>query len=295
VILTGPLDATAADAVRALLTAAAEADGVMPASEDARLGLSDPGRTHVRAVLDDGSLAGYAQVGREGTAELVVHPNQRRKGVGRMLLHRILSLGADRIWAHGDHPGAAFLASAAGLTRTRSLWQLRRPLQDLQLPAPVLPAGVTVRSFEPGDESAWLAVNAAAFADHPEQGRWTISDLSQRMTEPWFDPAGLLVAVRGERMVGFHWMKVEQPDEGEVYVLGVDPAEQGTGLGRALLLIGLRQLRDRGLSQVTLYVEESNVGARRLYSSIGFTRSAIDVQYSASSGPTRRSSGESTE
>jgi mycothiol synthase len=88
---------------------------------------------------------------------------------------------------------------------------------------------------------------------------------------------------------------VEQPDEGEVYVLGVDPAEQGTGLGRALLLIGLRQLRDRGLSQVTLYVEESNVGARRLYSSIGFTRSAIDVQYSASSGPTRRSSGESTE
>jgi mycothiol synthase len=101
------------------------------------------------------------------------------------------------------------------------------------------------------------------------------------MAEPWFDPAGLYVAVRGEHMVGFHWTKVEQPAEGEVYVIGVDPAEQGTGLGRALLLIGLRRLRDRGVGQVTLYVEESNVGARRLYSSMGFTRSAIDVQYSA--------------
>jgi mycothiol synthase len=251
----------------------------MPASEEARLGLNDPGRTHVRAVLNDGSLAGYAQVGRDGTAELVVHPDQRRKGVGRMLLDRILSLGAARVWAHGDHPGAAALASAGGLTRTRSLWQMRRPLKDL-LPEPVLPAGVTIRSFEPGDESGWLAVNAAAFADHPEQGRWTMTDLSQRLAEPWFDPAGLFVAFRGERMVGFHWTKVERPDEGEVYVLGVDPAEQGTGLGRALLLIGLRRLRDRGLGQVTLYVEESNVGARRLYSSMGFVRSAVDVQYS---------------
>ena len=42
-ILTGPLDATAAHAVRAPLTAASEADGVVPASEDARLGLGDPG------------------------------------------------------------------------------------------------------------------------------------------------------------------------------------------------------------------------------------------------------------
>jgi mycothiol synthase len=93
-------------------------------------------------------------------------------------------------------------------------------------------------------------------------------------------------------MVGFHWTKVEQPGVGEVYVLGVDPAEQGTGLGRALLLIGLHFLRDRGVGHVELYVEESNIGARRLYSSMGFTRSAIDVQYSA---PTQRSSGESTE
>lgn len=279
-IVTGPLDPSAADAVRHLLTVATQADGVMSASEDARLALADSGRNHVRAMLHDGSLAGYAQVGRDATAELVVHPDQRRKGIGRMLLNEVLRLGADRVWAHGDHPGAAALASAAGLTRTRSLWQMRRPLTDLELPEPEIPPRVQVRTFESGDEPAWLAVNSAAFADHPEQGRWTASDLSQRMAESWFDPAGLFVALRGERMVGFHWTKVDQPDEGEVYVLAVDPAAQSAGLGRALLLIGLRHLRDRGLSQVSLYVEESNIAARGLYSSMGFTRSAIDVQYS---------------
>jgi mycothiol synthase len=211
---------------------------------------------------------------------LVVHPDSRREGIGRLLLDRVLSLGAERVWAHGDHPGAAALASSAGLARMRSLWQMRRPMTGLDLPSPSLPAGVRVRTFEPGDESAWLAVNAAAFADHPEQGRWTAADLAQRMAEPWFDPAGLFLAERDASIVGFHWTKVTSPEAGEVYVLGIHPDEQGTGLGRALLLIGLRHMHDQGVSHVELYVEESNVGARKLYSSMGFTRSAIDVQYS---------------
>jgi mycothiol synthase len=279
VILTGPLDAATADAVRALVDAAAAADGVMPMSEDARFGLTDPARTHIRAVGGDAALAGYAQRAGDGTGELVVHPDTRRSGIGRVLLNRLLAAGADRVWAHGDHPGAAALAAHAGLARTRSLWQMSRPVAGLDLPEPALPAGVQVRDFQPGDEPAWLVVNAAAFAGHPEQGKWTNTDLAQRLAEPWFDPAGLLVAERSGRMVGFHWTKQESPTEGEVYVLGIHPAEQGTGLGRALLVAGLRHLRDLGVARITLYVEESNVGARRLYSSLGFSRSAIDVQY----------------
>ena len=57
-------------------------------------------------------------------------------------------------------------------------------------------------------------------------------DLAARMAEPWFDPAGLLVADTGTRARGFHWTKQHDADLGEVYVVAIDPAAQGQGLGR---------------------------------------------------------------
>jgi mycothiol synthase len=67
---------------------------------------------------------------------------------------------------------------------------------------------------------------------------------------------------------------------GEVYVVGVDPSEQGRGLGPALTLIGLHHLQSQGLDEVLLYVDESNVNAIRVYEGLGFTRYATDVSWS---------------
>ena len=158
-----------------------------------------------------------------------------------------------------------------------------------------------MRTFEPGrDDEAWVRLNAAAFRDHPEQGSWTLSDLHRREAEPWFDPDGFFLAERGDRLVGFHWTKVhggegdhhEHPDGphaheghghdpiGEVYVVGVDPDERGTGLGRALTLVGLRHLRHRGLPDAMLFVDADNAAAIRLYTGLGFTRWETDVMFS---------------
>ncbi len=201
-----------------------------------------------------------------------------------------------RIWAHGDLPAAAGLAAATGFTRVRSLLQMRRSLAE-PLPVPRLPDGVTLRSFVPGqDEDEWLALNAAAFADHPEQGGWTRGELEHREAQPWFDPAGFFLAVRDGRLAGFHWTKIHAPagsDEapgtgepadtgeptGEVYVVGVHPAEQGTGLGRALTLAGLHYLRGREIPSVMLYVDGENTAAIRLYASLGFAHTSTDVMY----------------
>ncbi|HEY8728596.1 MAG TPA: mycothiol synthase, partial [Acidothermaceae bacterium] len=217
-----------------------------------------------------------------------------------------------RLWAHGGLAESALMAEHLGFRRVRMLLQLRRSL-SAPLPAPSLPAGITVRSFNPGvDDDRWLQVNARAFADHPEQGDWTATDLEQRMAESWFDPAGFFLAERDGELVGFHWTKVHGRDDapgdghahahdrdhdhqhahapgppdghghepiGEVYVVGVDPAAQGLGLGRELTVIGLRHLRTLGLHQVMLYVDESNAPAIKLYESLGFSRWDVDVLF----------------
>jgi mycothiol synthase len=143
-----------------------------------------------------------------------------------------------------------------------------------------------IRAFQPGqDEAAWLALNAAAFAHHPEQGRWTERDLAERMAEPWFDPAGFLLFERDGRLVGFHWTKVHPAGEygpgpvGEIYVLGVHPDAAGAGLGRLLADAGLNHLAQLGLRSVVLYVDGDNDPALRLYASLGFRTRSVDGLY----------------
>ncbi|MDG4794214.1 mycothiol synthase [Micromonospora sp. WMMD1082] len=281
--------------VLALAATAGDTDGADPLDEHVLLRLRDAhaAATHLIARSDDGTLTGYAHLDTTDPVsgvgvELVVHPAYRRRGIGRALARGVLAsaTGPLRAWAHGDHPSAAALAVDLGFHRARLLWQLRRPL-TAPLAEPRLPDGVTLRAFRPGaDDEAWLTLNARAFAEHPEQGRWSIEDLRLRLAEPWFDPAGFLLAVESatDRLLGYHWTKVhERPGSapiGEVYVLGVEPSAHGGGLGRALTTAGLAYLRERrGLDRVMLYVDESNTGAVALYERLGFARWSAHVNY----------------
>jgi mycothiol synthase len=302
--MTSQLSAKRAGVVKELAAVATVADGVAPLSEDVLLQIGHGSVPPARDVVVElgnrpGSrtMVGYAHMaapdypGQDGdvTCELVVHPAHRRRGYGKVLLAGLTTQAEGhgvRIWAHGDLPGSAALARGAGFTRIRALYQMRMPLAEVPVSGtPVLPAGISLRTFERGDEGTWLRVNSRAFAHHPEQGSWTLQDLLLRKAEPWFDPEGFFLAEREGRLVGFHWTKVH-PDGGangepigEVYVVGVDPDEQGSGLGRALTLTGLDHLKRMGLAEVMLYVDESNTAAVAMYTKLGFRLWSTDVMY----------------
>ena len=289
------LDEAAQAAVRELAAAAAAEDEVPPLSEHVLLHLGpqeQPPAAHLLA-MDGATLVGVAHLDLDpeagGSAELTVHPQHRRAGLGTALAREVsarVPVGRPlQLWAHGDHPGAAALAARLGFRRVRELLQLRAQLGEPPA-VPPLPDGVRIRAFRVGtDEAEFLRVNNAAFSWHPEQGGWNLADVQLREREEWFDPDGFLLAVdSADRLLGYHWTKVHPAAGstgplGEVYVLGVDPGARGLHLGRVLTLAGLRHLYERGLRTVLLYVEADNEAAVGLYSALGFTRWNTDVMY----------------
>jgi len=279
-----------ADAVLDVLAEAARSDGMQAVSEQGRLQLRGGRREGVRHFLltVGDQLVGYAQL--EDTdpveapaAELVVHPGHRGRGHGRALGTTVLDASGKRLrmWAHGGKSAARHMAQVLGLALFRELRQLRRPLSPQGIAEPVYPPGVTVRTFAPGrDDAAWLAVNAAAFAHHPEQGSLTQRDLDDRKAEPWFDPKGFFLAERDGEIIGFHWTKVHAEEQlGEVYVVGIRPDAQGGGLGKALTATGLRHLAAQGLPTAMLYVDADNPAALRVYEQMGFVTHEVDLMY----------------
>lgn len=274
--------------IRELIAAATAADGVAPVGDQVLRELGHDRTRHLLAT-DGAELVGYLNLTPAGDedpamAELVVHPHARRRGVGASLARAGLAEGAagTRIWAHGNLEAARALAASLDLKAVRELLQMRRPLTDL--PPLRTAEGVRISTYAgPQDDTEILRVNNAAFFWHPEQGGWTEQDIAERRSEPWFDPEGLFEAFDEHTgaLLGFHWTKVHDAALGEVYVVGVDPAAQGRGLGSVLTLAGLHHLAGRSLATVLLYVEADNSAAVATYRNLGFEVFGVDVAYAA--------------
>jgi mycothiol synthase len=282
-------------ALHRLLDDAAAADHRFPLSDHLRMELTHGGGAGFAAVTvrDGDHLAGYAQLALINgirNIELVVAPGDRGDDT---IARRLLAAAVDAVAADGGGPvqwwafaateADAALATSAGLTATRSLLQMRRPLPT------GMPVDVETRAFVPGqDEDAFLAVNNRAFASHPEQGGWTRATLEQREAEPWFDPAGFLLHERDGRLAAFCWTKLhhdEHPVLGEIYVIAVDPDFQGLKLGNQLTLAGLASIAGRGVSVGILYVDGGNTAAVTMYEHLGFSVHRTDRAFTRDVAP----------
>lgn len=276
----------------ALAARATADDGFDPLNEEARFSRNSGEARHLLAV-EEGGLVGYLiHLPAHRTAQLVIDPAHRRRGIGSRLVTALAAVAPVRLWAFHDAPPAQGFARHAGLVEGRALLVMRKEgvsttaaeatggadrVRDDRGPAGHT-TSVELRGYLPSDAEALLAVNAAAFAHHPEQGTLDAAGLAARMAEDWFDPDGLIVAVENGRLLGFHWTK-KVGDVGEVYVIGVDPAAQGRGLGGRLLQAGLDHLVESGCRSVVLYVDRADTVAVGMYASAGFGVAHRDVLY----------------
>lgn len=265
-------------AVSQLVESVSTHDKTSPVNDLGRLGLAGQRDVTCLVAHQAGETIGFALLDpRESAVQLAVHPAHRGRGVGTALAESASAYSPENWWAFGNLPAAAGLANKLGLIPSRQLLIMQRSLEHVETPR--LPAGYQLASFSPADAADVVAVNAIAFAAHPEQGNLTLDDFEALTRTPWFDPAGLILAKRGDDLAGFHWTKSHSAKLGEVYVLGVRPADAGHGLGRALLDAGLAHLKRTGHEQVELYVESSQKRVVAMYEAARFDVSHTDTCY----------------
>lgn len=273
-------------AVMSVLARRHERDGRAPLSEHkaTRVGTSvGSGGGPVEMVLLAPHVVGYGHAAGHPPAapdtparhsvEVAVVPEGDETARAATLMRALLAAAPPgalaTVWAW--RPGDLAAAAGLGLVAIRQLHEMTRSLPLSRTSA--VPKGVTIRPFRPGvDEDAWLAVNNAAFAGHPENGALDRANLEARMALPWFDPEGFLMAWEGDRLLGSCWTKRHDDGRGEIYIVGVAPSAQGRGLGTVLAVAALDDLahRQRAVGAL-LYVDGEDTGAISFYESLGFS------------------------
>jgi len=237
-----------------------------------------------RVAIVDGAIAGWVSVWYpEPTSERFffdVDAYPRDGDMYRCLLEwaeeRTREVAAGR--AVRMHAGAAADNEPLLDELRQREYELVRHFFDMEIdladePAqPVWPAGINVRTFEPGDERPLYEADFEAFEDHWDSFRVPFEDWRAYFVgSSEFDPTLWFLAEDGGEIAGFALCTNERrPDTGYVNVLGVRRPWRRRGLGTALLLHAFHEVRRRGRAKVDLNVDAENLtGAVGLYERAG--------------------------
>ena len=260
-----------------------EAEGQAALSDAKMRALSIDGR--VVSISDEGELVAVGVAGTHLQPDGSTHWSIET-AIGRAMqfpafedatLERALELVPDSVsmsvWSSRQSLDGAL--DRAGFVCTRSLAHM---IVGLPLDAS---SSLGVDHFAPGDEGRLISINQATFGAHREAGGLDESELAGLMSEPWFDGEGVLFHKIGDVDAAFCWTKVHSNGDGEIYRIGVDPRFQGTGLGREIVVAGYDYLAtSHRAPRGTLWVDESNRPAVKLYEGLGLRADHRNREYS---------------
>jgi ribosomal protein S18 acetylase RimI-like enzyme len=138
-----------------------------------------------------------------------------------------------------------------------------------------------ISAFASRQQGGYIADRVAA-GETPEQAR----ENAERQWLMYF-PAGRAAAghrlyqvLDGDEMVGLLWLGPSpdgKPGLDWIYYIEVDPAVRGRGYGRDTMLLAEQDAREHGAGELGLNVFGPNKVARRLYESVGYEATAINM------------------
>ena len=262
-----------------------------PSPSSLREMLSVPAyRAGVRLWRDaDARLVGYALVDvRYCNLYWEIDPAARSLGLEDEIIgwasqylpqgRRAMNLSTDELTLDAscrsdDERVAVLEAHGFDLLPERSLHLVRRLAEPI--PAPSLPAGLFIRPVAGEQEvEALVALHRAAFGTQ----NLSIEDRLSWMRTPDYDPELDLVAVAPDgRLAAYCFCGISREDnartgrnEGFTDPIATHPDFQRRGLARALLLAGMRLLRDRGMDWAVLGTLSDNTAMQATAAAAGF-------------------------
>ncbi len=229
----------------------------------------------------DGTLVGFAawQIWW-ATLDVYVRPGPYRGEVEAAIFAwaagRFRALDAERghplpywVEARADDDERLALLARHGYTLdgADAYVMLGRPLAG-PLPRPDLPPGFAIRPLAgAGEVEAYVETHRRAFASASMTAPWRARTLRMPHYEPELD----LVAVAPDgHLAGFciGWAAPERR-VAQIEPIGVDPAFQGRGLGRALLLAMLARFTAYGAAHAQVETDSGRTPALTAYGSVG--------------------------
>ncbi len=147
----------------------------------------------------------------------------------------------------------------------------------------------TLHPMAPDRFDVWRAESAADYVDSrvtAGESREKAPAASDREMESMFpsgrpnDDHAVFDVVDDGEVVGVLWIGLRDRAAGSWYVydIAIDEAFRGRGLGRATMLLAETEARARGARSIGLNVFGFNTVARRLYESLGYEPTAIQMQ-----------------
>jgi mycothiol synthase len=243
-----------------------------------------------------GKVVGYIDVRSEldigrVVLDCLVHPEQRRKGLGTDLFHRASrrarELGARvvHVLVLEDNVAAKGLLVKLGFGFVRRFLELRRELSELRLPA-AEHGPLTNRHLQPGEEDKLTRIQNRSFVGTWGYNPTAVEDIVYLLSLTGRSPEDVILICEGDRPVGYCWTLVDPEASagvskkvGRIYMLGVDPDYRGSGIGERALLAGLAHLKSKGIEVAELTVDGQNAAACALYESGGFRVSSSSSWY----------------